>query len=85
MCLKRLRNIEPETELFNRMKKHSEVVKTESERLLTTVKDVLMNPNNPERHEEKTYVVNKFIDLINLIISDARLSAKSPFDLSMVT
>jgi recombinational DNA repair ATPase RecF len=81
--LKRLKNIEP-GDLYERMAKHSDNVKTECEKVLSVIKDVLINPNDANLFGEKEQQLRKFIDLINKVIEDARLSARSPFDLSLV-
>lgn len=66
------------------MSKHSDNVKTDCEKLLAIIRDCLVNLNNAALWAEKEQTLRKFIDLINKVIEDARLSARSPFDLSLV-
>jgi hypothetical protein len=61
-----------------------DTVKTETDKVLQSIKEALISPD-PAKREDASRKLKFFMDTLNQIIADARLTAKSPFDLSMVS
>jgi hypothetical protein len=83
LCYKRIQNIEV-GEIADRLKKSGDTMKTETEGFMAAVKGSLLSHGDPDKKEEANRIFKIIIDTLNQIIADARLTARSPFDLSMV-
>ncbi len=83
LCFKRIQAIEP-GEISDRLLKSGETMKNETEHFVQSVKGVILSPQDVEKKEECGRWFKIIIDTLNQIIADARLTARSPFDLSMV-